>query len=116
MANIPVQDTEESAVLTYQAADPAGDSFENDGSVSLSIIGPATGFSVVVANGRDCDFGVHPSYSIDVPVASTNALSPRFMAYRFNNEAGRVSITYTPSAVGIQIAAIKQHVLLTDPV
>ncbi len=116
MPDIPVQDTETDTTIDYQAADAAGDSFENDGSVSLSIIGPATGFSVIVANGRDCDFGVHPALSIDVPVASTTALSSQFSTFRFNDASGRVSVTYSPSAVGIQIAAIRQHVLLTDPV
>jgi len=116
MANLPIQDTETDTTITFQAADPAGDSFENDGSISLSIVGPATGFTVSVANGRDCDFGVHPPFDIVVPVASTTASSPRFSTFRFNDASGRVSITYSPSAVGIQIAAVRRHVLLVDPV
>lgn len=114
MANIPVTDTRVSTTLVFQPADPAGDSFENDGSMSIIIIGPSTGFSVFVQNARDSNFGEHPPFEIILPVGETQAQSPRLDPYRFNNGAGIVEITYS-SAVGVQVAVMSLHLLLMDP-
>ncbi len=113
MANIPIQEAGE---LTFQPADADGDSFVNDGNTQLQVVGPNTGFSVLFANGRDCNFGVHPAFDLAVAPGITQAISDRLAPFRFNDSGNRVNVTYSPSAVGIQVAAIRTTVLLTDPI
>ena len=113
MAVLPIQEAGE---LTFQAADPLGDTFENDGNTQLQVVGPPTGFTVSFANGRDCNFGVHHPFDLDVASGFTQAISERFSPFRFNNTGGSIEVSYSPSAVGIQVAAIRTTVLLTDPI
>ena len=116
MALLPIFDTEVDPVVVHQAADPAGDTFLNTGAESISLIVPnGTEYTISFANGRDCSFGEHTPFDVVVPVGFTTALTPRFNTFRFNDASGIVSITYAPDAVGVQVAAIRQHVLLTDP-
>ena len=110
MADLPIQ---EDQTPSYQAADPLGDTFANDGSVVVSLIGPATGWSVTFATQRDCEFGPHPDYVLDVPVGSTIVTTEHWDAYRFNDPNGRVSMQYS-SAIGVQVAALRLPVRLED--
>jgi hypothetical protein len=114
MAELVVQSTEDTSAVSFVPADAGGDWFLNDGTVSLTIIGPVAAFSVEILNGRDCSYNSHPNYEIVIPADSIGATSPRFDPRRFNNAAGQVHITY-PDAVGIQVAAVKAHQIFTDP-
>lgn len=112
MADIPIQEAGDT--ITFQSADAGGDSFTNDGKTQLWVVGPSSEFKLLLASARECNFGVHPAHELVVPTGETQVVSDRFAASRFNDSAGKVSITYDPSAVGIQIAAIRSEVLLKD--
>lgn len=113
VADIPIQEEGE---ITFQSADPDGDSFINDGNTQIQVGGPTTEFTIEFQNARDCNFGVHPAYGLVVPAGLTQAISERLSPFRFNDSGSRTHITYSPSAVGIYVAAIRTPVLLTDPI
>jgi hypothetical protein len=110
MADLPIQ---EDQTPEYQPADPLGDTFANDGSVILSLVGPATGWTVTFATQRDCEFGPHPDFDLEVPVGSTIVTTDKWDPYRFNDGNGRVHASYS-SAVGVQVAALRLPVRLED--
>ncbi len=113
MSDIPIQ---EEGDLEFDPADPAGDSFVNDGNTQIQVAGPNSEFTIEFQNDHDCNFGVHDPYRLVVPAGRTQAISERLSPSRFNDSGSRTHITYSPSAVGIQVAAIRTKVLLKDPV
>lgn len=113
MAELDIQGEGE---ITFQPAEAGGDSFENDGNTQLIAIGPPTGFSVVFANGRDCEFGEHDPLTVTIDPGDVQLVSDRLSPSRFNDSASLVNFTYLPSAVGIQVAAVRSVVVLKDPV
>ncbi|RLE17559.1 MAG: hypothetical protein DRJ50_13925, partial [Actinobacteria bacterium] len=94
--------------ITYQLGASGGDRFINDGRTVLYVKGPGTEYHVIVANGHDCDFGEHPDLKIVSPAGQTT-LEPTmaFAQARFNVSGGWVGVSYYPSAVGIEIAAVR---------
>lgn len=114
MADIPVQDTQDGGTPTFQPASAEGDSFVNDGQVVIVAGGPSAEFALVFANGRECEFGEHPALQQVCELGNTSITTPRFDTYRFNDRSGRVQLTYSPNAVGIQVAALRYHLHLKD--
>lgn len=114
MAKLPIQDTDDDADLTFQPASASGDSFQNDGNVQVWASGPSSGFSLIFANGRDCNYGGHDDFSVVAEAGKVDVVTGRFSPHRFNQSNGTVTIAYSPSAVGIQIAAVRATVRLTD--
>lgn len=112
---IVVQSSLDGGSVTLQPVDATGNFFRNDGQTVLKVLGPAaTEWTVVVANGHDCSFGEHPDYLIVCPIGKTTIESSRFAAKRFNDPGGLVQLTYTPSAVGISIAAVSYGINFKD--
>lgn len=114
MADIPIQESDDDALVTFQPASAAGDSFENDGNVQIWASGPPTGFSLVFSNARDCNYKGHADFSKTAEAGNTQMVTGRFSPFRFSQSNGTVSISYLPSAVGIQVAALRSVVQLTD--
>lgn len=114
MADLPINDTRDGGSPVIQSASAGGDSFRNDGQTIIKATGPSTGFTLIFGNGRQCEFGDHQDYRIEVPAGATSVETPRFDPYRFNDKSGRVGITYEPSAVGITIGAFRYHEHLKD--
>ena len=113
MAELPIQGEGE---ITFQPAEAGGDSFENDGNTQLIAIGPPTGFSVVFEGARKCNFKLTHDLTVTIAPGDVQLVSDRLSPRRFNDSASLVNFTYLPSAVGIQVAAVRSVVVLTDPV
>jgi hypothetical protein len=114
MANIPVQDSKDGGIPTFQAASADGDTFSNDGQVFLRVISPSgTETKVILQNGRECEFGAHPAYELVSPVGQNQLESSRLSTYRFNSN-GIASITYSPNVIGVQIAALRHSLQNKD--
>jgi hypothetical protein len=109
MAELVVQEPGEGGQPEFRAASEGGDTFENRGDVYLEATGPLAEWKIVVHNGRECSFHDHPPFEIVSPAGEDYVRSERFSTFRFNDPGagGRVRVTYEPSAVGIQIAAIR---------
>jgi len=123
MAQIVVQNISGSGgIITYQPAAEGGDFFSNDGpnpegEVVLFVLGPSAGYTIIVKNFRPCEYGIHPDFSIVVPVGSIAAMSPRFNHQRFNDNTENVRIDYSNAdgnAVGIQVAAVRIDSVFQD--
>ncbi len=109
MAEVPVQP---GGTISFQAASPGGDTYVNDGATVYYAVGPASGWTITFGSQRDCEFGPHPDYSIEVPVGVTS-VAERVDPFRFNDAGGRVVVTYS-SAVGVVVAAVAQPIRLKD--
>ena len=117
MALIPVQ---EAGNISFQPADSNGDSFENDGNVQIWVSGPPTGFTVEFQNAKPCNYSRedhpedHQTYDLVVVAGNTQGVAKRLAPSRFTGADSLTNMTYSPSAVGIQVAAIRVDVARRD--
>ncbi len=96
------------AALAYQAAQAGGDYIQNDtGRVVLHAKnGSGSAITVTVASQRPCDQGSTHNLVVSVPAGGDRMIGPLPTA-RFNDEDGRVQITYS-GVTSLTVAAINQ--------
>ena len=116
MADLPIQDSADGEPIAYQSASAGGDSFVNDNQVVIKATGPASGYTLIFHNGRECQFGAHPDLRVDVDPGQVTVEVDRLRPFRFNDASGRTRVTYEPSAVGIQLAAVRYSSHMRDEV
>ena len=106
MALLTVQRiTPNGAGVTYQAADPVGDSFPNDGHVWLEVQNNGTASITVTVNSqRPCNYGFDHDLTVEVPAGQSRRIGP-LDPQRFNDSQGRVQVTYS-DATSVQVAAV----------
>lgn len=65
------------AVITAAAADVAGDSFVNDGTIKLTVInGGAAPITVTIPSARECNFGESHSVEVTIAAGATKVIGP----------------------------------------
>lgn len=90
----------------FSAADVAGDTYTNQGTVYLFIAnGGATPVDVTINNITPCNYGYDHDDLATIAAGATTQLGP-YAANRFNNADGQVEVSYS-SVADITIAVVR---------
>jgi len=106
MADLTVQRLDaDGHEITFIACDPLGDIFTNNGQTFLQITNTGETAEMVTVNSvKPCNYGFDHDMVFTVPAGKT-ITTPTFSPARFNDNQGKVSITYS-DATNLQIAAV----------
>ncbi len=98
----------------FVAADAAGHTFANDGSVAIWVHNnTASAITLTMASARDSDFGPYPSREVEI-AASTLFKTSTWNARRFTNPVtGLASFTLDVTS-GVLVAAVSQQQIFKD--
>ena len=92
--------------VTFEAANAAGNFFENNGRTYLVVKnGDSSDHSVIIDSPGACDQGFYHDVTIVVTLAEERSIGP-FSTARFNDTSGNVNVTYT-AVTSVTVAAIK---------
>lgn len=107
MAVLAVQDVTPAGLApTYVAASAGGDEFSNNGRVVLHVKnGGAAEITVTVISAKTCNQGFQHNITVAVAAGSDKMIGP-FAPERFNNDAGRVAVTYS-AVTSVTVAALE---------
>ncbi|BCJ86452.1 hypothetical protein [Effusibacillus dendaii] len=107
MAVLNVQDITASGITpSYTAAAAAGDSFANDGQTMLHVKnGDTAAHTVTIKSARQCNQGFTHDLTVSVAAGSDKMIGP-FSRDRFNDDNGRVQITYD-AVTGMTVAVLQ---------
>lgn len=93
---------------TFQAADVAGDTFQNDGFTEILVQNPGpTPITVTAVAARKCSHGFLDDWVKTVDAGEMLRFGP-FLSSRFNSPTGIASVSYSDVA-GISVAAQRQR-------
>lgn len=106
MAVLTVQDMTTSGLeVVFVAAGVAGDSFMNDGNTFLRVKnGDVSDKTVTIASPINCNQGFTHNVAIVVTAGEERDIGP-FLRNRFNDDTGKVNITYS-AITSVTVAAI----------
>lgn len=91
---------------TYAAANVDGNYFQNNGNVFLHIINGSGGdITVTIDSPTECDQGETHDIAVVVTAGEERMIGP-FNSNRFNDDDGRVQVTYS-GVTSLTAAAIK---------
>lgn len=91
---------------TFTAAGAAGDAFQNDGEVYLHVKnGSAAPVTVTATATRNCSHGFPHNAVVSVAASGEAQIGP-FPVDRFNNNNGKVSVTYS-AVTTVTVAAVR---------
>lgn len=90
----------------FSTADLLGDTFANDGKTFLHVKnGGTSSITVTIDSVEQCNYGFDHNLFFTVP-AGDEKIVGSFQVKRFNNESGKVSVTYSDTT-SVTIAAIR---------
>lgn len=107
MANIVVQQISKSGIApSFVAAAAGGDTPANDGQTLVHVKnGGASSVNVTINSVEKCNHGFDHDVIVAVPAGSERIIGP-FEPKRFNNENGRLNITYS-AVTSVTVAAFR---------
>lgn len=92
---------------TLVAAEAGGDNFENSGRDFIHIKnGDAAAMDVTVDSQVDCNQGVDHDVVVNIPASTGEKFIGPFPKDRFNDEGGKVQITYS-AVTGVTIGIVR---------
>lgn len=106
MAELAVQSMSTSGLeVAFAAADVAGDTFKNDGKIFIRVKNDdVSDKTVTIDSPIQCNQGGTHNIDVIVTAGEQRDVGP-FLRNRFNNDTGRVSITYS-AVTSLTVAAI----------